>query len=301
MNRRQTLTVVVVLIAATVAALPVQAVDGVVAIDADHQLDTDHAKQSFDNDGVVSTDLARLNMSVTVAKDHRDANISGWYADINNRYLCLNYQEDLQRTIRIYIPRDYFNPRVNAELESLTSKTTATAEPTADGDYTAIEATFNGPTRACFQFSRERGIYFDTKDKILDVVNNSTGIEIPRLGGSEQQWQYIEDPAWVNTSTVHIDDDGDSLTLQYDSAETPNDTEWLPVPECENPSEQRVCYYTKANSTGTYVMSTADDPPPVRYKQGTDILSSVESWAEDLSQIPGRLMDALNGLVGGGN
>jgi len=49
-----------------------------------------------------------------------------------------------------------------------------------------------------------------------------------------------------------------------------------------------------------YLLTTGDDPPPVRYKIGTDPLANVRAWASDLAEVPGRFQESVDGLLGGG-
>lgn len=275
----------------------VGAAQPVTQIDADHPLTSEDAIDRFESDGVARGNLTRLDIGLTIAESDDKADIAGYHTDMNNEFVCIDYREGLDRRLRIFIPDDYFQPRPG-EVESLTSSHTATFEPTAGGNYTAVTVAFQGTGRACFAFSAEAGIYFSARDWSADIVNQSTGWEVPRLSGGEQQWSYPPEDALEGNTTYEVPSESGSLTLQYDADRTSERT-WLRVPGCDDPAEQRVCRYTK-NGTVT-VLSTADDPPQLRYKHGTDAGAGLGAVMRDIQQAFGSFLSDLGGLFGGGS
>lgn len=304
MHRITRSTILVALLLALVAG-GVAVVSGssdVVAIDADHGLDSDQAKAEYDETGHVSRNLTRLDMQLTAAEKHDDAGIDGYHTDINHRFVCIDYNEDIQRTVRVFIPDEYVSPRINTGLDPIDGGPVAAVEPTEKRNHTAMTMTFTGETRACYKFSREAGIYFSAKSDAYHIFNNSTSFKIPSLAGGSQQWQYVDRAALSVNQTASINSTGESLTLQYDADPSTDSEQWLTVPSCEDPSEQAVCQYTEDGDTDTvYLLSTSDDPPPVRYKVGHDPIANVKAWASDLKEVPGRFKDTADGLLGGGS
>lgn len=267
-----------------------------VTIDQDNALATDEAIRTFESEGVVTRNVGALNLSVTVAQSHDDVDVVGPHTDVNNVWLRLDYDEEIERTIRLYLPGDYFKPRVNTNLRSMDGSVTASLTPVEGADgWTAVELHVEGPTDATFAVSKEAGAVFDARSFVRDAVNNTTGVSLPAIGATSD-WQYISARRLAGNETVRIEDTRRSgLTLQYDDGDVTGEA-WLPVPDCEDPSTQRVCYYEDGNAT--VVLAATEDPPQVRYKRGTDFKSTLGGAWNDLVRVPDRISDLLDGLFG---
>ena len=265
------------------------------AVDADHALTSDSAIETFEEDGVVEANLTRLDVGLLVAETHDQAGIDGWHADVNKVYACVDYRESIPRTLRIFYPDDYFSPRRNGGLESLTSEHTATIAPTGGGNYSALTVRFEEPARACFALGVEAGAYFGGKGWLSEQINRTTGIELPSLTSADA-WQYPPVYAFENGSTYALPINASEIIVQYDTRPDPSTDRWINVPPCEDPSEQEICRYERDNET--VLMSTQANPPPVRYKAGRDLFSSWESARNDLDNALDELGETLTGWFG---
>lgn len=301
---RDALWPVVVVLSVLLAGIPLgiavaDASPDVYAIDADHELATDRAIDEYHRDGVISQNLTKLYLTVTIAETHQDAGIDGFHSNFNNQFICLDYRETIPREVRVYIPRDYWWPRP-AEKDSVTSQSPATFEPTDEENHTAITVRFDGPERACYVVGKEAGFYFRNKDRLVDAVNDTTGWSLPQLGGGETQWQYVPDGVFLNNSTHTIPTKGKDMTIQY-APEYGNETDptWLPVPSCNDPEDQAVCQYERdGRAESVELLVTDARAPTIRYKRGRDLPAQLEGWANDLAAVPDRLMEFLRGIGG---
>ena len=286
-------------IAIVVATFPgAVAQEEIFAIDADHPLASDAAVDTFEEDDVVAANLTRLDVGLLVAESHDDAGIDGFHADINKVYVCVDYRESIPRTLRVFYPDDYFSPRTNGGLESLTSDHLARVAPTTAGNYTALTVYFDEPARACFALGVEAGAYFGGKGWLSEQVNRTTGIELPSLS-SPAHWEYPPVTAFENDTTYRIPINESEVIVQYDTRPDPSTDRWINVPGCSDPSEQAVCRYERGNQT--VLLSTQANPPPIRFKAGRDLFSSVESARNDLDAALEKLSRTVAGWFGGGS
>ncbi len=225
--------------------------------------------------------------------------LRGLRLDYDKRYLRVQYNETIDRTVRFYIPSEYWFP-ITSEIDAVDADVTAQMEPTADGRYTAVTLTLAEPTDLVFEVPKQASFVFWGRSKTRDVVNNTTGYQPPKLG-EDSEWQYVPEGQLANESTYPVDtaEDGD-VTLQYDTDPTAGTESWRMVPECSG-NDVPVCHYEKAGVDGkVFVLSKTADPPQVRFKQGTDYSATAESSGRELWDIPSQVMDDINALLNGG-
>jgi len=285
---------------------PVSGSAGVYPVDSDHPLADSQAISEFQASGTTSANLTQLDLGITIAEDHEQANMPGYHSDTGKLWLCLDYRESIDRTIRIHLPSEYFTPRP-AELESVTSDHTATLAPRDDGDgeYTAVTVEFDGADRACFAISKSSGTYWSMKSDVNSWVNNTTGWEMPTFTDEAAQWRALPEGAFDNSTMYRIPTKGQEVSIQYDAAPGP-ETQWLRVPHCSDVAEQDVCRYTEsADSTerkndSVVLMSTKDSPPPVRFKYGSSTSDGLMAGLRDVQGAFDSFFDDLGGLFGSG-
>ncbi len=114
-------------------------------IDAGHSLTSDAAKQSYQSDGVVSTTPAQADVNITIAESHDDVGLDGIYADGLDTYLRIDYDEDIARTLRFYVPAEYFSPRTKRGLEPVDGGPNTDLTPVRGGNMTAVTVEVGGP------------------------------------------------------------------------------------------------------------------------------------------------------------
>lgn len=286
-------------------AAPIAGATGVYPVDKQHPLTGQQAIKEFQATGATSANLTVLDLGLTIAEDHEQARMDGWYSDSGKVWFCMDYRESIDRTIRVYIPDAYFTPRPG-KLQSVTSNHTATLA-TRDGEaYTAVTVSFDGANRACFPISKAAGSYWSLKGGFNEWVNNTTGWSPPSFRDDAGQWRSLPETAFDNSTQFRIPTQGRAVSVQYDAAPGP-ETSWLRVPECSNIAEQPICRYTeqpnqtnRENST-VVLMSTQDTPPPVRWKYGNDTSAGIFAGLRDIGGALDNFFDDLGGWLGGGS
>jgi hypothetical protein len=285
MIRRRVLAVLLVLgLLAATAALTLSVSTAGAAptrleLDGDQPLATDDAVATYEAEGVVSREFSRVAMTGTIADDHADADVDGVYADAGRTYICLDYQEDLPRTVRLYLPGEYLTPRA-ADLSPIGGKgPTATLTPIDNGTRTALEVTLTESGRHCYAAGAVQGAYSGSKSWIKRVVGNWSGVSLPSLsGGSAAEWSYVNASTFENASTHTVPADA---TVQYDRDPRVNERAWVTVPGCSDGDSQAVCQLSLENGT----MLKSSDPRNVRYRTtATGPIEQLQSGVEDAIQ-----------------
>lgn len=263
--------VVALLVVATVSlgVAPATTAADAYTIDADHGLTEQAAIDQYRSDGYAATNLTALDLRLEIASTDERLGVDEVAADANYHFLRIDYDEEITRELRIYIPADYWEPFPRNDLEALGDSTlTADMKPVENGSYTAITVTVDGPTEAVFAINRAQGTTLTTWQKTKKWAGNLTGFEVPSLlGNSEPAWQYIQ-ASDLNSSDQAIRYNDSKPTLQYDALDDPAKESWLTVPKCDGEAEE-VCYYRKDGVNNTVFVSSRDaTPPQVRYREG---------------------------------
>lgn len=276
----------------------------VVDVDTDWQLTSNQSVHSYQSSGVAHTEgVAGHAFAVTIAEDSSDVPLDGWHVDSQATYFHVSYSEEIPRTYRLYVPADYWGPRVKEGLPAEDSPVTIDLRPTESNDYTVLTITFDGPTNATFKLGKSAGYVFGGREYVSDKVNNTTGISLPSFGESsaEGSWQYIERARLSGeNTTVAIQTGGGGVMVQYDTSRAHKESRWVSVPKCSRETRP-VCVYRKDGVNDTvYIMSPASDPPQVRYKHGTDAKSGLFGGFNKIRDAVNKFMDDIGGLFGGG-
>lgn len=276
-----------------------------VTLDADTQLTDRDTIEDYEDTGVATAQRQAPDLRITVAESHDDVGLGGFLTDSHRRYVRIQYNETVERTVRFYIPSEYFYP-VHAEGEkAFQSDIQAEFKPVAGGRYTSATVDLTGPTDAVWTVKKASSGVFWFQDKYRDVLENQTGVAPPRIAESEE-WAYVPEGALTrNTSTypVNTTEDGE-VTIQYDTdTDTVTESTWVPVPQCGSSTSAPVCTFEKAGVEGKrYVLSKTSTPPEVRFKAGRSITGSGKSGLNDFLDIwgtGGRLWEDLGSLFGG--
>ncbi len=126
--RRLIAAVLVVCLLSTTAAAATMT-----AIDADHGLTSDTEQAAFEEEGYATTDLNAPNMTVSVAAELSQCGVEDWtVSDLRNDFLCVEYGEEIDRTIRLHIPQEYWHPYVREEVSPVAGDETASFQPVED-------------------------------------------------------------------------------------------------------------------------------------------------------------------------
>lgn len=275
----------------------------ILTIDENTELTESETIEAFETSGSATAAVPELDMTITVAEDKRDVVSDALTPGIAKRYIAVDYDEEIARTIRFYVPEEYVTPRVKRNVDADGGEVTAEYEPVDGEAYMAVTIYLDGKTEAVLPVNEVFGSYIDTSGSVYEWIQNKTGVPIPQLGtGGDQQWQYPPEHALQGpnaTYPITMDPDQQSLddmTIQYDDSETDAEPRWLVVPTCSD-TTRPVCVVER---NGTAVLFTSqDEAPPVRYKYGTDRVSETESAWHELKQGWKGLLDQLGGLAGG--
>ncbi|NHX37811.1 MULTISPECIES: hypothetical protein [Halolamina] len=299
MTRSADLAFVVVLVLAAVAPASMAAAqESVYEADTDHELATDGAIAEFRNQSHVTGGVYGLNMSLTVADDADDAGLNDWLTRSSGRvFLRIDYNEDLARTVRFYVPKAYVAPQLKQGLEASNADLPADLEPTQDRNHTAVTVTLDGPTEAVFPISATRGSIASGRSTIGDMVANVTGFSLPSLTPNGADWHYIAASELADNQTDSVP--SNATTIQYDTnTGTDAEANWVPVPDCDGGTDG-VCTYTKADHLDrTFLLSTSGDPPQVRYREGSSITGQLDTAVNDALHGVDNLVNDVTGLFG---
>lgn len=295
------LAALLLLVVATLSPVATVArADDVVTIDSRHGLAERSAIDDYERSGVSTASLDAPAMRLTVAESHQDVGLSGFHLDMDTRYLRIEYNETVPRTIRLYIPSEYWYPVTFEGREAETSDVTADFRPTADGRYTAVTVRLTGKTDAVFDVPAAASFVFWGRDASREAVANTTGYEPPEIGPTATEWRYVPEGQLDNSSyPINVSEDA-SPTIQYDAEPAEGEERWLAVPECGN-AHAPVCTFEKQGvDDRVFVLSQTADAPSVRFQPGTDYAASGRSVWSELELIPSRFFEDLGSLLGGG-
>jgi len=291
--RRTASAALVACVVLAMLSVPVAASDGVVALDDDQHLATDQAATEYERSGSVTMEAEDIQLSVTIADDPEVVDAPGWHMGQLKRFVRVDYNESISRTVRLHIHDEIVVPRPSKGTTPLGAD-----GPTADfvtplDGHQSVTLHLSGETHAVYGLSDLNGELWAIRETVSGVWGNATGVQLPSFGGGE--WQRPPSDALEGTNptyTVPKSDEVDDMTVQYNA----DGESWLTVPECQ--ADAPVCQLQRNNSTVLFASDA--NPPDVRYKLQRDALAGVKSAWSDLASIPTDVADALGGLVGGG-
>lgn len=306
-RRRVVAVAVVALLIGSCVTTVATAGDTLTDIDADTALTERETWEQYEEQGNVSVDVAAPDMTISVAKEHDALDVDGFHNDWSNEYLRVRYGEDIERTIRFYVPSNYFGPYYDSSVESIAGDdVSAKLVPVDDGRYTAVTITFTGKTDATFAISQVDGKTWDFWSKQDQRLENVSGVSTGIAG--TDQWNYASDAEWSNgTLTIENVSNPDRVLIQYDGDVSESGEVWLKVPDDQG--EQAPAYYfvrenqsAGENATATVVVvSEQESPPAIRVKKRSTARDGIGSVINDWKEIPDRAGSFFDGLFGGGS
>ena len=295
---RSLLLALVLVAAATAPAAMVTGQESVYEADTDHGLTEQRAVESYAEDGAATGEIYGLNASITVADEAGDAGLQDiLYRSAGRVFIRLDYNEELARTIRFYIPQSYLTPQLKQGLEATESDVTADLEPVKNRNYTAVTVAVDGPTEAVFPVSVSRGLIADTRSDVAGIVGNVTGFELPSLTDPGTEWHYVNADALNDSTADYIP--ANATTIQRDTSTAAEDPDWVPVPACSDGTAD-LCTYTKADHPDrTYLLFTGSDPSTVRYRQERSVSGNLGTAINDAVNGADQLVDEVFSFLGG--
>lgn len=290
-TRTRALLASLLLLVATAGAAPVLATGVRTTVDDDHALATEHKQADFVQQGYATADLTAPSMSVTVADSHEDpgCELDGVYSDTRNDFLCIRYDEEIDRTLRLYIPAEYWTPYVRTDVEPITGGVPAAYEPVENSQYTAVTVELTEPGTYAWPVTKEASLWASAKERTLENIENVTGVGVP----STDEWRYISQSELGGNQSAYVvraPNGTDALVLEYKTGRE----EWAEVP-AEPRSYAPVYYETKQGvDDRAYVFATTDNPPEVRYKTTAGPTDQIGAALRQIGQIPNRLEEIFN-------
>lgn len=300
MKRLVTLIVGVLLLVASLALVGVVAGSDVISIDDDHELNSDGSIEQYEAEGLATAEVDRIQLEMTLAEDPEDVGLDGWKyslgAGSGNEYLRLQYDESIDRTVRIELDEELVTPRTKHGVESVEGDVVADIYPSSDGESTIIKVELEGDSDVVIPLNKAEGWLFDIRGSASESVESVSGYELSSNPFASEDWEYVDPDALSDSDSTYMVE-SERATIQYNGADVDSEDDvWLTVPECNNPAEQAVCSYEKDGEIGTYVMSTQDEPPQIRYKDGYSISDSVSASINELHQIFGNIQDRVSSI-----
>jgi hypothetical protein len=297
------LAVVALLIGSCVATAGLAGADSTIT-DLDHNtpLTERDTWSTFRNDGVATADVAAPALKITVAKEHEDVDVGGFHNDYANEFVRVEYDEDIDRTIRFYVPSNYWKPYFDESAESIAGDdVVAKLVPVAGGKYTAVTIRFSGKTDAVFAVSQLKGSTWSFWSEQDEKIEETTGVSTGIAGTS--QWNYARSSDWSNgTLVVSNVSDPSRVMIQYDGDVSAEEEVWLRVPKGESSRTPAYYFVREPSSAGEnasiVVVSKNEEPPSVRLKTSSNPRDGVGSIFSDWSQIPARFDSWFAGVFG---
>lgn len=268
-----------------------------VTIDDNHRLTTQDGLDEYRKSGNATATVEEYQFDITVADTHDQAGVDGVHTDADATYLRVDYDEDIERTFRFYIPTEAWYPHVLEGYSAMNSDVEADMRPIRDNTMTSVTLTLSGETDAVFRVSKAAGTIYKVRDDGRSMIENATGFDIPSVTNSAE-WQRI-DPSQLSgeNATVPIQTNGSEYTLQYDDDASASTSSWLNVPECGSVSGRNapVCYDNRESANYVWVYSRSKaDAPPVRYRRGGGIIPDLRSGINDLMSIPNDILSIFD-------
>lgn len=296
---RRTLIAVGLVVLALVTVAGVGMASDIYAIDDNHELDSDHQVEQFDDAGVATASVDAPDVDLTVAKQSDDVEHDA-IVDGTKTYLRVQYNEDVPRTVRVYVPRDYWTPYEDQRLDSADGSISAEMEPINSREHSAITMHFDGEADVVFEISNTQASLWSVRERGYETVNGTTGYQLPRLSGSENNpWTYVAPTEFAGDETYAVNDT--SATIQYNAAEDDSDSVWVPVAGCQGATDQPVCTLDRGDEV-IIVPDDGDDAPTVRYKSDAsfteDLAGGFREVGEMFDGYIGELQDAIGGILG---
>lgn len=272
---KRTLTLVLVLVAAA-GVLGLASGSEIYAVDGDHDLDDQSAIDEYESEGVVTGEADDIDLEFTVSdsSEHVDADP---FIDSGTMYVQLDYQEDIDRSIRFHVPSEYFHPYEDQSL-STHGGADAEMEPIDGGNYTAVTAHMDGNGTVVLEVSTVESTLWEYRSGAYDWLDDATGYEVPRIAGSGEgsEWQYVDQREFAGNETVSVDQ---GATVQYDRSNSSNESTWTNAPKCG--TDAQICTVEQG---GEQIIMTdnANETAPVRYKADTSLMDNISAGLNEV-------------------
>ncbi len=282
MKRRVVLLLMVSLVVAPASA------QTMTTIDADHGLTSDAAKASFEEDGIATTSLSAPDVTITIASELSQCGVEDWtVSDVRNDFVCLEYGEEIDRTLRFFVPNEYWHPYIRETVDPVHGDASASFEPVEDSEYTAITATVDKPSTIVWPVNAESSWFAQRKDSTISNVEELTGVGVAET----DTWQYATLTGNGTGYSVRAPNGTDALTLEYNTTDG-----WVTVPDEETSYAPVYAQEYEGRDDRVVLITTNSRKTPldVRYKTDATSTDRIGSALREIRQIDDRLEEILN-------
>ncbi len=278
---------IALLLVLSLVAVPAAA-QTMTTIDADHGLTSDAAKASFEEDGVATTSLSAPDVTITVASELSQCGVEDWtVSDTRNDFVCLEYSEEIDRTLRFFVPNEYWHPYVRETVDPVHGDVTASFEPVEDSEYTAVTATVDEPTTVVWPVNAESSWFAERKDSTISNVEELTGVGVAQT----DTWQYATLTGNETGYSVRAPNGTDALTLEYNSSDG-----WVTIPTEEKSYAPVYAQEYEGRDDRVVLITTnsSETPLDVRYKTDSTSTDRISAALREIGQIDDRLEEILD-------
>jgi len=288
------LTLILLLLTAPLTAIGLASADNhVVKVDADHDLTTQASIDDFETNDETSTTLSYPQATITIGKTADSVDLDGHLVhQYSHEYIRIEYDEDVPRTFRFYVPNDYAAPYSDNDVDII-NKDDPNAEveySTAEnGKYLAVTVTVRGQTDIVVPVDEKTGWSIGFWESKSDTVENATDV----VSG---EWERVDASKLSGTNaTARVDTTGmDNPVFQYQVGED----QWTALPN-EPTNNAPVYQFQKEGVENTvFIVSTVSDAPAVRYQDG-GTGGTAKNVARDIGNVVDRITNDINDVLGG--
>ncbi|ARS90793.1 hypothetical protein B1756_14395 [Natrarchaeobaculum aegyptiacum] len=260
-----------------------------------NELEADGNVYQFEQDGVASAEISP-GVDVTIAEDSDDVGYDDFIVDSVNDFLKVENTVNSDRKVEFYVSNEYFAPRPNDGLRSLTDGPEASLKRVAiDGEqYTEVSVEFESDKTVIYPVDKIMGGVFTVRDGTKDVITNET--PVPETKNEEIWEERSVDVDEVRNDTTIVDatfgdENRTEIYVAYEPDRTLPAGEKLPVPECGTPADiDDVCIEDERGGEAQILFKNVGTAEPeIMYKHDIGFIESMALGANDMAQIPERI------------
>lgn len=270
----------------------------------DGHLASEDAAIEFRTDGKTTAEYVAPDVSVSAVQrgeycDIEQSGLMSWLgfaSDARNDYLCIQYNEDVERTMEVYVTQDIWAGYEREEVDAVAGGPHASFEPaTIDGDrYLRVTVELDESGTFAYPVNRESVFLADRVDTYGDRAENVTGI-----GTADDEWRYVDSEDFGNNTTYVIQSENgtENLHVEWRYAGEDDDA-WQVVPHGKEPYSPVHYEVASANELMLFTPNTGDHDVEVRYTEQPSQTTMFGSAWREIKNIPDRVGDLLGSLLG---
>ncbi|WP_424015035.1 hypothetical protein ACOZ35_03230 [Halorubrum xinjiangense] len=270
------------------ASIPLSAAAAapVTTLDKDHALWTDDKKEQYRDSGLAKSVINAPDVTITASVDKDGCNArSLTHPDIAYDFLCIDYQEDISRTIRLHVPRGYFGLH-NGVVESLEENGEARVSISPDEDYIIVHVEVDGPTKMTIPMSETGAVIQLGRETTGNAVEEFTG-----FGQAGDEWEYIEAGELSPDSGAYVINAPEGDTAKHILVEYQEEDTWARPGRSSDTYKPIYTVERDGVDNKLYVHATTADAPQVRYKLEPGPVDRIFGYGNELMRGPARVID----------